>query len=123
MVPHIQYIKSGRDADTLLFVTDGGVFSYRVSTEEFDFISVLEDFVYVDDGYIGVVSPEDEDRKRLFAIDAAEKGSTVVWYHPDTKERRVLYETSMVFSKIWFEEGDVVLSSADGEVFILKNYR
>lgn len=87
------------------------------------FISVLEDFVYVDDGYIGVVSPEDEDRKRLFGIDVAEKGSTVVWYHPDTKDRRVLYETSMVIAKISIMDGDIILSTTGGEEFILENYR
>ncbi|MFK7780346.1 MAG: hypothetical protein QM490_04305 [Candidatus Gracilibacteria bacterium] len=115
----VNYVKKGL-ARKLIFVTDKGSFVYSTSTKSLEYFSYFNDFVYHNNGYIGLINENDERILNNLGLKADTK-NLVVYYNSQTKEKKIIHETNLNIKKIYIYNDKVYLITDDGELFELEN--
>lgn len=118
---NLKYVKTF-DNKTLLFVTEKWSFYYNLGSKTFEYFNLFEDFVLVDDFYIWYIYQTDDLRKNnLWFTDKT--WDLIVFYNPDSKEKKVLLNVDFVFSKLYLEENKIMVESDIWEKYEVKNVR
>ncbi len=115
----IQYIKKWRVIEEYIVVTEKGAFIYNSweSTSEFQYL--FRDYVYAGDDIIGIIYKDEIKKKENF--DLSEWGNLILRYNPQTKNRKVIYNTQEAIDSIKWQ-GESVILTAWENTFELKNF-
>ena len=116
----VKYVKTWSN-NKLIFVTEKWSFVYTITSKTLDYFSYFNDFVYYNDWYIWIVwIDETRIRNNLWFNDKEKK--LVVYYNPNTKEKKIIYETTLDIKKIYIDNNKVFLMT-DEELFELENIK
>jgi len=74
----------------------------------------------VKDGYIGVIYKDETQKKENYNLQD-ETQNLILFYNPDTKERKILYKTDLDIQKIEKQGEDIYFQTPDGR-YKLENY-
>ena len=115
----ISYIKQWNNSRQLIFVTSVGSYIYDISSNSFDYFYVFKDFVYLEDSYIWVIYTDEIQKIENFDLEAS-SSNLIIRYNPFTKEKQVLYETTLDIDRIYLQE-DVIIFESEGKMYELEN--
>ena len=115
----VNYIKQWNTNTDFLFVTPVGVYIYDVSVNSFDYFYLFKDFVYTGDNYVGIIYADEENKRNNFNL-GTESENLIIRYNPATKDRDILYETSLDIDRIYLENESIYFESA-GKRYELEN--
>jgi len=119
-VPTLKYIKKGGHSQELIFVTEKGSFIYNINTKVFTYFYLFLDYVSIEDGYIGVIYKDEDQKKKNYDLNE-ETQNLIIRFDPSTKEREILYRTSLDVKKILKEGDQIYFETSDGK-YKLENY-
>ena len=120
LTPKIHYIKPWKTKEELIFITDKGAFIYNIGTNTFTYFYFFRDFVYLDDGYIGVIFSDEKQKRNNYNLEE-ESENIIMRYIPKTQERKILYKTNLDIEKIFFEWKEIFFE-VETEKYKLENY-
>lgn len=106
----------------MIFVTWEGSFIYSISKNSLEYFTYFNDFVYYKDWYIWVVKL-DEKRilTNLWFEDIYDK-AILVYYNPNTKEKKIVYSTDLDITKLYTENNNVYVKTGDDWIYKLENF-
>jgi hypothetical protein len=94
----INYIKK-IDGEYLINTTKWTFLLDRQNTVEY--VDIFEDFVYYNESYVWILRNTDTRRLNNLWFTLS-KNNAIVYYNPTTKETKILYETNLNLTKIYF---------------------
>ena len=100
-------------------MTPVGVYIYDISVNSFDYFYLFKDFVYTGDNYVGIIYADEENKRNNFNL-GTESENLIIKYNPATKDRDILYETSLNIDRIYLENESIYFESA-GKRYELEN--
>jgi len=116
----VEYVKVWAD-NKLIFVTEKGSFVYSINTKKLDYFSYFNDFVYFNDWYIWIVWNNEKRILNNLWFESEEE-NLVVYYNPNTKEKKIVYETTLDIKKIYINKEKIYLTTEEG-LFELENIK
>ncbi len=113
------YIKPGNTSWELVFVTPVGSYVYNIDRNSFEYFYLFKDFVYTNNNYIWVIYADED--KKLQNFDLQDKTSNlIIRYNLESKEKEILYETSINIDRIYLQDWGVRFES-EGDLYQLEN--
>ncbi|MDD2870959.1 MAG: hypothetical protein PHS49_03115 [Candidatus Gracilibacteria bacterium] len=114
----VMYVKKTNTSNLILLTTKGS-FYYNISDKTLNYFSFFNDYVIFRDLYIGLVKT---DEKRILTNLGFETDKNlIVYYNPDTKEKKILFETNLDISNMYLLNDQLFLKTIDGELYELEN--
>lgn len=115
----VNYVKAWPE-NKLIFVTNKWSFVYSIFNKTLDYFSYFNDFIYFNDWYIWLVSKDD---KRILnnLWFTTKNENLIVYYNPNTKEKKIVLKTELDIKKIYLYNNKVYLVTDDWELFELEN--
>ena len=80
---------------------------------------LFKDFVYTEDGYIWVIYTDEKKKLQNFGLEN-KKSNLIMRYNPQSKEKEILYETSIDIDRIYLQDGGINFES-EGKRYELEN--
>ena len=115
----LDYIKYWNN--NYIFVTSKGSFVYDIRTNNLEYFSLFKDFIYFEDYYVWFVKTTEERILKNLWFEG-KNGNIVISYNPFNKEKKIIYETSVDFSKIINRNWNILLINNNGEEYVLENF-
>lgn len=117
----VNYVKTWLQKKLFNFVTDKWTFIFDKYTLKAEYFSYFNDFVYYENWYIWIISKDDERRlKNLWFEDKSK--NLIINYDPNTKYKKVLYETDLDITKIYKKWNDYMFVTQDDKEYKLDNF-
>lgn len=104
----------------LILVTSKWSFKYNIFSSKIEYFSFFDDFVNFNDWYIWIIKSNDNIRLNNLWINANNK-NIILYYNPYTKEKKVLYSTSLDYDKFYMKDNKFYLERGEQEFYILDN--
>lgn len=131
----IEYMKSSRQRGEFLIKTSVGTFLYSSLTDRFEYIHFFKDFVYFRDpettqySYIGLIQKSEIDRIDNLGLESDIENtsfeSLIVWYDPQSKDKKVLLESDILINRIYVSDDQeiqrVLVSDREGNIYEIEN--
>ena len=117
----IKYIKSWLKRHLFQFVTDKWTFIFNKHTLKSEYFSFFNDFIYHDDWYIWIITKDDERRLNNLWFESKWK-NIIVYYNPNTKEKKILYKTDLEVTKIFKSWDNYMFVANDWKEYKLDNF-
>ena len=117
---HTQYVKTWSE-NNLIFVTDKWSFIYSIYDKSFEYFSYFSDFVYYNNWYIWLV--RESDKRILSNLWFKTKNNLIVYYNPNTKEKKIIYETDLNITKIYVQNNKLFFINDAWEMYELENIK
>lgn len=117
----IQYVKIWLN-NNLIFVTTKWSFIYQKYKKNLDFFSYFTDFIYYDDWYIWLVKQSEKRILNNLWL-KSEKENIFVYYNPNTKEKKIIYETNVDIINVFVKNDKVYVLDSFYEIFELENVK
>ncbi len=114
----IEYVKQYNNK--YIINTNKWSYVYDIKTKILDYFTFFEDFVYYKNSYIWIISKEDNIRKNNLWLEWLNKNS-IYLYNPKTKEKNILYQTSISLEKIYYSWDEIFFEDDNGKVYKLEN--
>ena len=115
----VNYIKQWNTNTDFLFVTQVWVYIYDVSTNSFNYFYLFKDFIYAADEYVGIIYADEENKRKNFDLEVRDS-NLIIRYNPATKDRDILYETSLNIDRIYLQDESIYFES-EGKRYQLEN--
>lgn len=115
----VLYVKPALWDSLYIVVTQKGSFIYDILDETSKFQYLFRDFVYHEDGIIGVIYEDEQQKKDNF--DLEEKGHLIIKYTPDNKLRKILIQDTKKITRIEWRGEDIIFTSGQRE-YKLENF-
>lgn len=116
----VNYIK--KQNNNYLVNTKEWIFVFDIVKNEIDYNDIFRDFIYFNDWYIGIIEHTDERRQKNFSIYPQEK-NVIFYYNPSSKERKILYLSSLNLTKIFTYETEIYFEENNNKTYKLENYK
>ena len=116
---NIKYIKTWEN-DNFIIVTDKWSFIFNKKNKSLEYFNFFNDFVFYKKWYIWIVKKDDSNRKNNLSIENS-KNDIVLFYDPNTKEKKILYNLSEKIDKIYIGNNEVILLKESWEKYSLEN--
>jgi len=117
----ISYIKNGLNDKEFLIITEKWAFIYNKFSLKVEYFDFFRDFVYYKSWYIWII--DKTDKRRLTNLGLENKTTNlIIYYDVDTKEKKILYESSLDIQKIYKKWEDIMFVSSKGKEYKLENY-
>lgn len=117
----VDYIKAWLNRWEFLFITPKATFIYDSYENYLEYFSYFKDFVYLEDSYIWIIYGDDKRRLTNLWLKSNNK-NLIIYYNPNTKEKKVLYITDLEIIKIYKIWEDVMFTTSDNREYKLENY-
>lgn len=114
----VEYVKVSEDQ--IIFKTIKWSFIHDFATQEFNYYSYFNDFIYYKTWVIWIVKPEEKTRLSNLGFEN-ERQNLIIFYDSVTKEKKILLKTNDDLVKIYLEENKVFLENIKNEKFELEN--
>lgn len=115
----IDYIKTSWKY--YLIKTDKWIFQYDNREDSIEYIDLLEDFIYYKEWYVWILKNTDSRRIKNFWIEQ-ERQNIIFYYNPITKEKNIIYKTSLNLTKIYLEEEVIYFEENWTNTYKLANF-
>ena len=115
----VVYVKKGAERSYII-VTDKWSFIYNQKTADIEYFSFFQDFIYKNDGYIWLVRNTDTRTLNNLWLDK-NKNHYLVYYNPNTKERKIIFETQLSINSFYLDWEKLMIESSNGKIFELEN--
>lgn len=115
----IEYVKQWLK-NSLIFVTNKWSFKYFIYNKNLEYFSYFNDFIYFNEWYIWIIKKEDKRilKNLWFTLN---NETIIVYYNPDSKEKKIIYNTKEDIIKIYRSNNKLYLINSDNETFELEN--
>lgn len=114
----VMYVKKTNTSNLILLTTKWS-FYYNISDKTLNYFSFFNDYVIFRDLYIWMVKT---DEKRILTNLWFETDKNlIVYYNPDSKEKKILFETNLDISNMYLLNDKLFLKTIDGELYELEN--
>lgn len=113
----IKYFKESSPGEKII-VTDKWSFTFDIASKKLSYFSLFSDYINTPEGVIGLVSPEDTQRKINLWIE--QEGSVLVYYHQKSKEKKVIYTSSWTIDAL-YKNNEKYLVEISGSVYEIVN--
>jgi len=117
----VVYVKEWWNNFEFLMVTDKGTFIYSIRDNSLNYFTFFQDFVYLEDSYIGIINSDEKKRLQNLWLEK-ETQNLVISYNPKTKERKILFRTFLDILKVVKEWENIILIDDDGGEYKLENF-
>ena len=115
----INYIKLWEN-DNFIIVTDKWSFIFNKKKFSLEYFLFFHDFVFYKEWYIWIIKSDDSNRKNNLELNDS-KNDIVLFYNPDNKEKKILYNLKEEIDKIFIENSEVILLKESWEKYTLEN--
>jgi hypothetical protein len=118
----VNYVK--RIGNLFLFNTDKWTFVYdnsKITNDTIEYVDIFSDFVYYNDWYVWILKSSDTRRIKNLWFNLS-LNSAIVYYNPATKEKKILYETSLNLTKIYLVWSEIYFEEDWVNIYKLENY-
>lgn len=116
---NVQYIKTWLN-NNFIFVTDKWSFIYKIKDNSIEYFSYFNDFIYYKDWYIWIIKQNDNVRKKNLWLEENNK-NIVLYYNPETKDRKILYSLDNNIKKILLDKGEIIFIDSENKKYSLEN--
>lgn len=114
----VKYIK--RSEDLFVIVTWKWSYVFDKTDKSLEYFTFFEDFVYYKDSYVWIIRDNDKRRLKNLWLESLNDNS-IYFYNPKTKEKKSLYETSLILEKIYFEDEFIYFIDSNDKIYKLEN--
>lgn len=117
---NVKYVKIWIN-EKYIFVTEKWSFILKKYENKIEYFNYFNDFVYFNDWYIWIVKKEEKRILNNLWFNKYNK-NLIVYYNPNTKEKRIVYKTNLDIKKIYTFNNDIYIKGVDNELFKLENF-
>lgn len=116
---NVNYVKEW-SFNSIIFVTTKWSFVYSIFDKTFEYFSYFNDFVYFKDWYVWLVKKDEKTLLNNLWFENIDN-NIIVYYNPNTKEKKIVYKTDLNVSKIFIYNNSIFIKTQDWEVYELEN--
>ncbi len=105
----------------LHLVTENWSFIQSDKKSDFTYFSYFEDFIELNNNFIGIIHKDDSRRKNNLNL-TEYSGDIILLYNPKESIKKVLLTPSKNITKIFLSDKRILLEDSEKSIFELKNY-
>jgi hypothetical protein len=115
----VLYVKEWNN-NKIIFVTKKWSFIYDIYNNSLNYFSFFNDFVYFKEGYIWIITPDDNIRIKNLWLWKIYK-NIIYYYNPILKKKKILYSTDLDINKLYLKDKKLYIETKDNDLYILEN--
>ena len=117
----VDYVKSTIN-NSIIIVSSKGSFIYSIYDKYLEFFTYFSDFIHFDDWYLGLVNKNEKRILNNLWFESNNK-DLIVYYNPNTKEKKLVYETELALWKMYINKEKLYIVTDEWELYKLENIK
>lgn len=117
----VNYIKKWFNDKLFLFITSKWTYKYSLFKKTLEYFVFFKDFLYINDYYIWIINKDEKTKLKNLWLEE-EKENLIIKYNPNSKEKKVLFRTSLTINKLIKNKDKIIIIDEKSNKYELKNY-